>query len=76
MERATVPFTVYENTDLDVAKAEIERLKLRVVALRTTIVGLVAAHDYTNLDRGIGSKTSEGKRWLNARQQIFFSDVS
>jgi hypothetical protein len=45
------------------SKMEAERDKLRV-----TLIEIVALHDYTDLDRGIGTALSEGKLWLRARE--------
>lgn len=45
------------------ADAEIERL-------RAALAKLVCSHDYSYLDRGIGTKTPEGEIWLEARAAV------
>jgi hypothetical protein len=43
-----------------------EAKKLR--AAHEMLAKIVALHDYTNLDRGIGTALPEGRLWLHARE--------
>ena len=56
----------YQARDLE----EIESLKARAQELEAALRALVDTHDYSTLNRGIGTATPEGQRWLKARAAL------
>ena len=60
------------NAKMNAAAAELRRLHSQRDALLEVLRALVheGRENYVALDRGIGTETDAGKRWLNARAAI------
>ena len=57
-------------------KDEIERLRNINTELLGALKFTVGQHDYSDLDRGVGTATPDGVRWLAARVVLMEATVS